>query len=395
MKLLLIPFLLLQIPFEIPESLIYKPPESLFIYREEITQLKTPKNFNIFLSTSTIEIKLPWSNIKRTLLPANGPDGKLVKTAIDFEVEKGRFNLMVGVRGMDHGKFTSIEDSLEATFIYEHFFFSYKLKNWTDCFRVLGEEKFKLYSTSHAALGLKIKDVIVPYLLIDHFDSRQKVYFGITWLMPYAYAGMQVKENTLNAFFLNFAFKDLLLELRLDRSDYLYGLWTNSEYVPFDSLLLNRKLSKFISFKTAFTLNPFYFSYERRQFNRVTVQNPSSLLPLEVGNLTENIYNFGFGSDNFNLFYTHFQSPYSVIKDTLTAVLYFREKYYDLALYFYLRNHQEVFNMFNFEVLFKIFKNFNPFLRVVNLFDVQGNYLPNMKAKRRYVEVGCQFQREI
>ncbi|MDI6850749.1 MAG: hypothetical protein QMD82_02275 [bacterium] len=395
MKLLLIPFLLLEIPFEIPESLIYRPPESLFTQRKEITQLKEPKTYHLFLSNTTLEIKFPWGNIKRTLLPAKGPDGKLVKTVMDFSLEKGYFNLIAGVKELEYGKFISIEDSLEASLISEYFFFSYKVKNWTDYFPLLREAKFKFYATSYATLGFKIKDAIVPYLLISRVDRKQKVCFGITWLMPHGYIGMQVKENTLNALFLNFALKDASVELKLDRSDYYYGLWAHSEYVPFDSLLLSRKLSKFTAFKTALTLNPFYFSYERRQFSHASVQNPSTLLPLEAGDFTENIYNFGFGSDNFNLFYTHFQSPYSVIKDTLTAVLYLREKYYDLALCFNIRNHQEVFNMLNLEVLFKIFKNFNPYLKVVNLFDVQGNYLPSIKAKRRYVEVGCQFQREI
>jgi len=218
---------------------------------------------------------------------------------------------------------------------------------------------------------------------------------GITWFAPLGSVGVQIKDNSLNALFLDFTFKNVKGKLEFDGSDYHYGLFSNSEYIPFDTSLLLRKLYKSSTIEAVFELYPFHFGYERRYFKKVTIQTPSNLLPTEARNFTENTYSFGINTENFTLFYSHFQSPYSVVKDTLLVALYFREKYYDLALYYNLRSHREEVNIVNVELKFKTFKNVSPYLKVVNLFDVPGNYLPGIKAKRRYVEIGCQFQREI
>jgi hypothetical protein len=381
------------IPFEIPETLIYRPPESVFTERKETTDLETSKYFSLFLSNSAVEIKSPWANIKRTQLPARGPYGKLAETCFNFDMDRKPIKLLAGAREREYGTWLSVEDSTLALLGWESLLISYKVKNWLDYFPTTGRIKF--YSASFATIGFKIKDVVAPYFAIERVNKKQKVYGGITWFAPLGSVGVQIKDNSLNALFLNFTFNNAKGKLEFDGSDYHYGLFSNSEYVPFDSSLLSRKLYKSSTIEAAFELYPFHFGYERRFFKKVTIQDTSNLFPTEAQNFAENVYSFGINTENFTLFYSHFQSPYSVVKDTLFIALYFREKYYDLALYYNLRSHQEEFNMVNVELNFKTFKNVSPYLKVVNLFDVPGNYLPGIKAKRRYVEIGCQFQREI
>ncbi len=383
----------MEIPFEIPETLIYRPPESVFTERKETTDLETSKYFSLFVSNSAVEIKSPWANIKRAQLPARGPYGKLAETCFNLDIDRKHAKLLAGAREREYGTWLSVEDSTLALFWWEALLISYKIKNWLDYFPKAG--RIKSYSASFATIGFKIMDVVVPYFAIERVNKKQKVYGGITWFAPLGSVGVQIKDNSLNALFLNFTFNNVKGKLEFDRSDYLYGLFSNSEYVPFDTSLLSRKLYKSSTIEAAFELYPFHFGYERRYFKKVTIQNPSNLLSTEAHNFTENIYSFGINTENFTLFYSHFQSPYSVVKDTLLVTLYFREKYYDLALYYNLRSHQEEFNMVNVELNFKTFKIVTPYLKVVNLFDVPGNYLPGIKAKRRYVEIGCQFQREI
>ena len=383
----------IEIPFEIPETLIYRPPESVFTERKETADLETSKYFSLFLSNSAVQIKSPWANMKRTQLPAQGPYGKLAETCFNFDIERKPIKLLAGAREREYGTWLSVEDSTLALFWWKALLISYKIKNWLDYFPTAG--RIKSYSASFATIGFKIKDVVAPYFAIERVNKKQKVYGGITWLAPLGSVGVQIKDNSLNALFLNFTFNNVKGKLEFDGSDYHYGLFSNSEYIPFDTSLLWRKLYKSSTIEAAFELYPFHFGYERRYFKRVTIQTSSNLLPTEVRNFAENTYSFGINTENFTLFYSHFQSPYSVVKDTLFIALYFREKYYDLALYYNLRSHQEEFNMVNVELKFKTFKNVSPYLRVVNLFDVPGNYLPGIKAKRRYVEIGCQFQREI
>lgn len=380
----------LQLPFYIPDTLVYNLPQTVFPDRKGLQNLRTPQYQSLLLTTQKIKISIDQFSVARQSIPVS--EKKLAYSNLEFKLDNSSLVVNAGALSREFEEFLSIRDSIEIIWNPKIAFFSYKGNNWTNYFFKTPTDRIKTYSNHYLTAGIKLKSFL-PYIILDRIDSEHHLSYGISYFGPFGFLGFHLRRKDLFAFYSQFKLKDLEVSIIFDSDFTPSADPIRYEILHFDPILINLGTSEVSKLQISLFLQPFSIGFSNQVFSEFIVPDSTTFVPKRISGHREWAFNFGINSDFFTLNYSHLTNP--LLKDTLSVGLYLREKYYDLNLKYSYRRHLEEINQLDLEILFKVFENLNPYVKIYNVFDSEGDYLPGITIKRRFVEVGFQLQNKF
>ncbi|HOK23256.1 MAG TPA: hypothetical protein PKU67_04410 [Candidatus Hydrothermia bacterium] len=384
-------FVILQIPFSIPESLIYSVPDTIFPERGEIAFPQAANTYSLLLAQRTVRLSMNNIFLEKVRMPVNFANLSLSR--INAKIHIPYTSIEFNSRVREFPNFVASENVLDANFTTQKVFLSFQMRNWSNYFPKLATAKTKTYSNFYSSTGYRIANFL-PYLNFDRVNLKNSLYGGMVWLFGYGFVGFQFKHNTLDAFFLNIKSSKMRMNLILDE-DYTYGELGRFDCLLADSLLHSLEPFKMKTFKINVSALPLILGYEKKHADNYILPDVHTLKPVYSSPYTEENYCLEIHSDIFAVGYCHFEGASRILQDTLYFNVSIKEKYYDLNFYYNYRRHASIISVLNIALNLHAIKDLNPYIKINNAFNDIGEFLPGVELKGRFVEIGCQFQRQF
>jgi hypothetical protein len=383
--------LISQLPFSVPDSLIFKMPDTVYYQRDESSLLHMTKIYKFLATQRSMSLSLNEFYLRRDLLPVYQKN--LSYSNLRFLTQFKNISIEIGGIGREYEDYVALEDSAEVALNTRRIFLAYKVKNWTDYFPNLPHHRVKTYAVSYVAAGCRFRS-FVPYLNFERVNQKNQVYGGLAYIFRDGVFGIQVKGEELDAVFLTYKLKGLQMHLVFENNNDYSGV-SPVNHIVADTTTYSRKLSKSNILEAEISIPPFSFDYKRMFYDKYLIPEIGTYKPVYISHYLQKVYTFGIFTESFRMGYCHFDGPSQIIRDTLFVSLLIKEKYYDLNLHFNFRNHQTEIGVVNMEFILRAIKDINPYIKINNIFDVSGDFLPGIKHRRRFLEIGCELRKEI
>jgi hypothetical protein len=364
-------------PFDVvvPDSLLFKPPDSLFAERKSIPLSRVTKNLEFVASNSVISFyspRLRWEVIK---LPGGMRSGDA-----EFSWDMGNVSVYSKGKFKDFGHFVTLEDTSGLSIVGERLFVGIEFRNWLDYFPGGSGRRIYTNSLGYLTLGGKANNLGV-FTVVRRVNKEHQFNVGLSYFSPYFTMAISLDKGGISSFAFLSRYENFRLDFTIDH-DYSFDGFVSRDYFAYDTIPLSRSIDSIRTIKMDLEIVPFLFGYRE---NRIMRENL----------IFDRVYEFKVNTEDFRLHYAHLDSPYRLLKDTLGVEWVLRQEYYDMVFNWQWRNHEESITLSDLTLKFKLFKDLNPMVKVNNLFNSGGYYLPGVRAKRRYVEIGAIFRKEF
>ncbi|MGB9824147.1 MAG: hypothetical protein ACPLN0_06860 [Candidatus Hydrothermia bacterium] len=359
----------------VPDSLLFKPPDSLFVERKSASFSSVTRNFEFVALNSFISYYSPhfhWETFKLPCVMRTG-NGEL-------GWEKGYISFYSKVKFKDFGHFVTLEDTSGLSMVGERLFVGMEFRNWLDYFPGKSSRRIYTYSLGYLTVGVKVRNLGI-FTVAERVNKEHQFYVGLSYFSPYFTLALSLDKGGISSFAFLSRFENFRMDFSID-NDYTFGDFVSRDYFAYDAITPSRSMDSIRSLKMDLEIVPFSFSYREKRIIRELV-------------VFDRVFEFKINTDDFKLHYAHLDSPLRLLKDTLGVEWILRQEYYDIILNWQWRNHEGSIILSDLSLKFKLFKDLNPLVKVNNLFNSGGYYLPGVKAKRRYVEIGAIFRKEI
>jgi len=382
--------LVLSLNIEIPDSLLFTFPRSLFPERKGLEIESIPKVMELRVSPYYLGVNLGSFGFSASQLPMKG-----IKVSWGEYFFTTRFkDLSFYTKGYwkNFGTLLTLQDTFGVYYTGDKIFGVLEFYNFTDY--VPGDRPNPHFHTfGYLTVGGKVGG-LAPFITLGRLNKGEELGWGFGFFHPLLTTGLHFKGKEFNAISFIFKYQDFSFNFIFDHT-YTYGFLTSFDYIrvrPGEKL---RVLSPFEVLSVEIKLLPFAFSFMERQWSEAYIPEVGEYTIHLKGGVRERIYKFEVLSEFLNMAFAHFESPVTYYQDTVGVSWRISEKYYDIGFYYSYRRHTSSVQFFGLDIDFKLFKDLNPFFRVHNIFNASGEFLPGINLKRRYVEVGGLFRKEI
>ncbi|MEO0277698.1 MAG: hypothetical protein ABIM21_00200 [candidate division WOR-3 bacterium] len=377
---------------EIPDSILYKPPEKVFLDHTVAFHESGKKVIQLVSSFYSVSLLTPLLNWRVNMRPSLEND-KMKSGVISMDFKRGTLEVFFHSKFRVFQEFATQEDTCGLMLAGEKAFMTIEFRNSTDFFPGIEARRFNMYTVGYFSLGWKFGNLSI-FSVIKRIERRHDWGIGLAYFAPFFSIGMEAEKSGINSITFSSKIENFQFNFVVDNEP-SYGDFVSFDLLRIHSIPFFRSLSRCRNTRITVGLTPFYVSFNERKLSKALRPNQLTYELASLSDFVERSYEFGLTTESFTFFYAHFDSPYRMLKDTLQIEVALKQKYYDLVGIWTWRRHEESIFLANLELLFNVFRDFNPYVRVNNLFNSAGCYLPSLKVKRRYVEIGAIFKKEF